>query len=252
LEHRTGTIEVPEDCVQMFQFFEKMESLTDGQYTPCIGRALSDAGYDRSYSFIDKKEKAIIPRLSEVLRIIDTHSIELLQPFLFDFGGIAKGWCIDHIATILERHHHSSFLINGSGDVLYRGGKVLRCGLENPKDASQVIGVFSLTDGAFCASSGSKRKWGNYHHILNPKTQISPSTILATWVKAETALIADTLATCLFLVNPEILTPHFSFEYCMLFQDFSVQTSNSFDAEMFMGADNRQQTTDNRQQTQFS
>ncbi len=229
--HQVGIIEVPEECVSMIQFFETIESLTDGIFTPCIGRALHDIGYDRDYSFVEKKEKMIIPRLSDVVRMIDEQHIELLQPFLFDFGGIAKGWCIDSIATILERFHHSSFLINGSGDVLYRGEKTLRCGLEDPHDALKAIGIFPLTHGSLCGSSGSRRTWENHHHIVNPRTHESPTNILATWVWSERALIADTLATCLFLVEPDLLSEHFSFEYCILREDFSVSCSPHFSAE---------------------
>jgi thiamine biosynthesis lipoprotein len=68
---------------------------------------------------------------------------------------------------------------------------------------------------------------------MNPKTLASVENIKAVWVVADTTLIADSLATCLFFVNPDILIKKFSFEYCVLYHDNAVLISNGFPGEVF-------------------
>jgi thiamine biosynthesis lipoprotein len=155
------------------------------------------------------------------------------KPLILDFGAAGKGYLIDIVGQILTDAAFPSFSINAGGDILISNSDE-RIGLENPLDTTQAIGVVSLHSGSICGSSGNRRTWGNFHHIMDPTTLASPENILATWVTAQTAMYADGLATCLFLSEPELLTHHFSFEYVILYQDFSIKKSSNFPAELFI------------------
>jgi FAD:protein FMN transferase len=109
----------------------------------------------------------------------------------------------------------------------------LRIGLEHPDNVKQVIGVATITNQAICGSSGNRRQWGEFHHIIHPTLLSSPRHMLATWVVADTAIVADAIATCLYFTSPALLQQHFDFEYLLLLPDYSIDQSFAFPAEVF-------------------
>jgi thiamine biosynthesis lipoprotein len=109
----------------------------------------------------------------------------------------------------------------------------LRVGLENPFQTSQAIGVVTLGNKSLCGSSGNRRSWEDFHHILNPHTLRSPKHISALWTVADSTLLADALSTCLFFVPAQKLLKHFRFEYLLLYPDYSIEKSAHFPAELF-------------------
>ena len=48
-----------------------------------------------------------------------------------------------------------------------------RVGLESPFAADEVIGLIHLLDDFLACSAGTKRKWGNHHHLIDPHTGTS-------------------------------------------------------------------------------
>ncbi len=122
------------------------------------------------------------------------------------------------------------------GDI-YTFGQELTIGLEHPENNKQVIGTIKINNESICGSAGNRRAWGNFHHIINPKTLTSPKRLLSTWIIAKTTLIADAMATCLFLVDSDkidqVLKRQFDFEYLLVKDDYSLEKSEKFNAEIF-------------------
>ena len=233
-ENLTGDIEVPEDFVAMLRPYFQLHSATDGKITPLVGHTLSDLGYDAAYSLTPQKIVRLAPDLSETVAILDDAHISLKYPVLFDFGAIGKGYFCDRIADFLRENDTRRFLVNGSGDIVYEGnGEAIQVGLEHPSDTTQVIGSIEMTQGAFCASGTNRRRWREYHHIIDPDTATSPEHLLATWVIAENAALADLLATALFLATPGALRTVFPFEYATLDPSLILCQSPNFGAETY-------------------
>ncbi len=235
LSRKRGVVDVPEDLITMLRIYERLEPFSQGKFTPCIGFTLSDLGYDSEYSLKEKEHIRPVPKFSETLNIIDDTHLELCDAVLLDLGAVGKGFFVDKIAAFLRSRGYKRFLVDGSGDTLYEGdGQPIRCGLEDPSDAAKAIGVLTMTGGAFCSSGNNRRRWSGHHHILDPHSLRSPEHIVATWVQAPTAAMADALATCIFLAEPENFssTP---FEYCILNQEYKVKKSAGFSAELFRG-----------------
>ena len=128
-----------------------------------------------------------------------------------------------------------NFCIDAGGDIIYfnTSNKPISIGLENPYSIKQVIGEVRILNKSICASAGNRRKWGKFHHIIDPHTLKSPDSVIASWVVADTALIADAIATCLFLVPPEKLTSHFEFEYCVISSDNTIARSRRFPVKFY-------------------
>jgi thiamine biosynthesis lipoprotein len=228
-----GITEVPADLVRMLRLYETLNRLSGGALNPLIGNTLSDLGYDADYSLKPKDTIRPVPNFASALQIIDDTHINLQESALIDLGALGKGFFVDKIALYLKRQGIRRFLANGSGDVYYSGNGIpLRAGLEHPKDPTKVVGVIELMEGALCASAGSRRAWATYNHTINPTTLTSPDQIIATWVTAKTAALADGLCTCLFMTQPEAYAS-LDFEYCLLSPAYTIKRSTGFTAELF-------------------
>ena len=233
MSQKAGRYELPADAFKLLAFYEQLYRLSDRQLTPLIGQVLADAGYDANYSFKSKPLKRP-PAWKSVVEY-DRKSIELKQPVLIDFGAAGKGYLVDIVASMMEGVGIKNFVINASGDILHRSddSTPVKIGLENPLDTSEAIGIISLDNQSLCASAGSRRQWGKYSHILNPRTLESPKDTLATWVVASDTMSADGLATALFFTNPAILKKHFDFAYAILDKDMQLSYSKDLMIEVF-------------------
>lgn len=232
MAHQTGAYELPPDAEPMMSLYEELYRLTEGAFTPIIGKTLVEAGYDASYSL---KPGALSPvsSWSEAMTY-QPPILTLHQPVLLDFGAAGKGYLIDIVAGILRDLGITQFCIDAGGDLLCTSEeKPFRIGLEHPLNTSQAIGVVEISSGSICGSSGNRRTWGEFHHTIDPRTLQSPRHILATWVIAPHALLADALATCLFLSPAEKLHMRYDFAHCILFPDMTIDTSPNFPAEFF-------------------
>ncbi len=234
LAARPGEQHMPENAQDLLQLYHQLYRLTDGAFTPLIGNTLVDAGYDAQYSLRPGKLSAP-PKWDDVIAY--SHPVlELRESAILDFGAAGKGHLVDEVATLLSGMGVLSYTVDAGGDIRHfsPNGKRLRVGLEHPGLDSQVIGVAEIGNAAVCCSAGNRRAWTGFHHIIDPRTLSSPSQILSCWVVAETTLLADAVATALFLVSPETLAAELDFQYCILYPDFSCQKSSGFEAELYM------------------
>ncbi len=228
-----GAYGFPKDAEELFSFYKKMYDISDGAVTPLIGKTLSDAGYDTDYSLMPKNIHKP-PKWGDVLSY--NHPVlKVKKPVLLDFGAAGKGYIIDIVAKILERAKIYDFCIDAGGDILLRNSdsQSLRVGLEHPMNPKKVIGTVTIKNQSLCGSSGNRRNWGRYHHIINPYTLSSPKNILSTWTIADSAILADGMTTCLFFISGNVLQSHFDFEYFVLFDDYSYEKSSNFSAEVY-------------------
>lgn len=229
-----GTFQLPTDAKELFDLYYRLYTLTDGSFTPLIGNLLADSGYDATYSFTEKPLRT--PSRWEDVLSYTYPELTIAKDEILDFGAGGKGYLIDIVGGVLRQQGILNFCIDAGGDILHSSAKKipLRIGLENPRDVSQAIGVASVCNQSITGSSGNRRKWGKHHHIFNPHTKESTNDVLATWVIAPTALVADAVATCLFFVSPETLRSVLRFDYLILYPDNSIVRSENFTAELFL------------------
>jgi len=234
MSQKNGVYTLPEDARPLFDLYQRLYYLTEGAVTPLIGNLLEEAGYDANYTF-ETKELHVPPKWDDAI-LYQFPTLEIKKPVLIDVGAAGKGYLIDIVGELLSGMGIRSFSINAGGDILHvdKSNTSIRVGLEQPGDATKVIGVATVGNESICGSAGSRRTWGKFHHILNPHTLQSQRTVLAVWVIAKSALLADALTTCLFFVEPERMNAAFEFEYVIMYPDFSVVTSKNFQGELFL------------------
>lgn len=232
IAEKAGTYTLPDDAQKLMSVYKDIYLRTNGLVTPLVGNVISDAGYDASYTLIEKKELRTPKRWEQVIEYIHPNLV-IHEPVILDFGAGGKGYLIDIIASIIESAGVREYTIDAGGDILHKGEEVINIGLENPNNTNQVIGIYPLGNGSICGSAGNRRAWGRFTHIINPKTLTSPTLISAVWVVADNAFIADIIATCLFFVPPAKLSDIYSFEYVILRADLSIETSTKFNGQIF-------------------
>jgi thiamine biosynthesis lipoprotein len=156
------------------------------------------------------------------------------RPLVIDVGAAGKGYLVDIVAAILERAGVRRFVVDASGDLRHAGDDELRVGLEHPDDPRLAIGVANVRDGALCASAVTRRAWGDgVHHVLDARTGLPTRDVIATWVVADDAVLADALATALFFTDGDRLAASFPFAYARMLADGRAETSPNFDGELF-------------------
>lgn len=228
-----GTFILPVDAEPMMDLYTDLYRVTNGAFTPLVGKLLSDAGYDATYS-LQPKILETPPRWEDVMTY-HPPTLTTTKPVQLDFGGLGKGYLIDLVGAVIEMHGIHDYTIDAGGDIRHRSAtqQQIRVGLEHPEDRSSVIGVATISNLSICGSAGNRRAWNEFHHIFDPHSLSSPKHILATWAIAKTTLIADAMATGLFLSSPREFLSLAPFEYLILKPDYTVEMSPNFPAELF-------------------
>jgi thiamine biosynthesis lipoprotein len=192
----------PEELVEMLQFAKQMYDESHGAFTIAVGASLHRMGYGSR-----RHGRAIRRDIWDGIVISPTHIVAPVGEML-DLGGFGKGWLIDRLCDVLRAAGVHSFIVNGGGDLYCESDVPIEFKLEDPHDETRQFGQTRITRGALAASNTIKRVWHDdaalKHHIIDPDTDDSSNSgVVATYVRADTALIADTMATILIL-RPEL------------------------------------------------
>lgn len=194
---------------------------TNGYFSLNVKTALEDIGYDKNYSFVEKKK----PIHKKILSILKTNNLlkdnsktaqgeillreetnEIYLKNAIDFGGLGKGFALDSLSELLKKNKIHHFFINAGGDILASQEKdklPWKVLLEHPDDSTKAIGEILLNNYSIASSSNNRRNWGKgKHHIIDPKTlKPSESDIKSIFVLAKHGIEADAYATALFVAG---------------------------------------------------
>lgn len=237
--HEGGTFRFPEDALQLFSLYDDLFEITLGAIDPLIGSELELLGYDSQYSLqadsnakYFNADKPLPGWRKDVVR--EKNDVMTQYPLTIDIGAAGKGYLVDILCEMLGEEGIDEYVIDGGGDIRHAGRTEYIIGLEHPVNAEMVIGTVPLKNGSVCASATNKRKWGDgLHYILNARTGKPVTDILATWVLAETALLADGLASALFFADEKKLKEKFNFSSIRLFSDMHIEFSDNFSGTLF-------------------
>jgi thiamine biosynthesis lipoprotein len=119
-------------------------------------------------------------------------------------AGVAKGYAVDKAIEALSRYHVKHALVNAGGDIRVIGGKgkniPWRIAIRDPRNQTRIVAAVELCDQAI-ATSGTYRR--SFDDIIHPKAGRPAQGVLSSTVIARTAMDADMLATCTFVLGAE-------------------------------------------------
>jgi len=232
ISEKAGKYLFPDDANKLFHFYRNLYDLTNGKVTPLIGDMVSRAGYDATYSLQPQAQKPI--SVWDEALSWDGTTLTTTQPVILDVGAAGKGYAVDIIAAILNDHSFDGYVIDASGDLKHKGSSENLVGLEHPLSPGKVIGAVEVKNRSLCASASNRRAWGEgMHHIFDPDAMVPTNDIVATWVIADDAMVADGLATALFFVDATVLSKNYNFEYVRMRTNGAAEYSPYFEGKLF-------------------
>ena len=136
-----------------------------------------------------------LPRLSDVLEV-NAGQARLERGAGIDLGGIAKGWMADRLCESL-----------GPNAVANIGGDLRAVG-PGPRGEGWPVGVggrtLLLRDQGSATSSTRRRRWGDMHHLIDPRSGLpARSGLEEVSVVASTGFEAEVVAKTALLLGPE-------------------------------------------------
>lgn len=231
LANEPGSYEFPENVQSIFGLYDELWELSEGKVSPMVGDTLVSAGYDKEYSL----KPGVIKTPLDYKKVVHREGavLTLSEKAQLDIGAIGKGYLIDWIAGKLDEANIHDYVVDGSGDMRIAGSQIEKVGLEDPRDRTRVIGVIEVANQSLCASATNRRAWGGWHHIVDPTTTKPVEDIIATWVVADNAMLADGLTTALFFASPQKLATRYTYEYMRMHADGSIEYSDYFSKGVF-------------------
>jgi len=193
----------------------RIHSLTGGRFDVTVAPIVDLMRRRFSHEVADRD--AADPEMRTALERVGFEHVDLM-PARVELGrpdmsltldGIAKGYIVDAMATILRAHGLADWLINAGGDIRTAGapgpGLSWQVAVRDPSGDGVLPGTVSMQDGAVATSGGYESFYDadrTLHHIVDGRTGRSPACSLGASVMAPDALTADALATSLFLMDP--------------------------------------------------
>lgn len=228
-----GRVDLPPSGEALGNLYRTLYRLTGGAMSPLVGQSLEQLGYDAGYSFTPRGGPEPARIWDESFQWHGT-TIRSDQPVTLDVGAVGKGQLVDLVSATLLENGHAEHTVDAGGDMVHRGCPPLRVALEHPYAPESAIGIVTLRNRALCASASNRRRWADgLHHVLDATTGQCVDTVVATWVLADEAIVADALATALFLVPPEVLLAEFDFDYVRIHSEGRAQFSSSLTGALF-------------------
>lgn len=211
-------VTVSDEMMTVLSRAEEISRLTDGAFDITIGPIMEIWGFFPERKGRVPSDEEIEEALSRLgWRAVeldrDRRTVRFSDPGVeIDLGGLAKGYIVDRLVSLLVEEGIESALVNAGGDIYCLGsspgGRYWRIGMEHPRNDKEMVTVLNLKDRAV-ATSGDYRNYFirrrlRYSHIIDPRTgRPSRSGVVETSVLAPDCLTADALATALFITGAE-------------------------------------------------
>jgi len=154
-------------------------------------------------------DEALLGTGPKAIRIVENRIVKTSVGLRVDLGGIAKGYAADRGVEVLRKYGVTTASVNAGGDIALLGRKEERpwhIGIRNPRNFEGVVATVAV-DGGSVVTSGDyercfERDGVRYHHIFDPRTGYPASKSQSVTVIASTSVLADALATAVFVLGP--------------------------------------------------
>jgi len=220
------------DCLHKCQ---EISRLTSGDFDISIGVIKQYWCFNPDSAFIPDSLfiKRLLDKVNYKKIILKNRTVHFAEPDMkIDLGGAAKGYIIDKAMQVLKEAGIDSVIIEGGGDFLisgdHPGRHKWRIGVRHPRKQGMKIAAIVQTGPSGFATSGDYERFFfkdglRYHHLLDPETGFPAPKNISVTIIAETAFMADALATAVFIMGPnagiDFIEEHESIEGFIIYKN---------------------------------
>jgi len=133
-----------------------------------------------------------------------------LDGMRIDLGGFAKGHAVDNAAAILRERGIQHAIVSAGGDsrvIGDRRGRPWTIGVRDPRRPGEMVAMLPLEDVSISTSGDYERYFDadgqRFHHLIDPATGRSPSSVHSVTILAEDGLTTEALSKCVFVLGVE-------------------------------------------------
>jgi thiamine biosynthesis lipoprotein len=220
MKDTSSSVPISDPFYQVMTQAHKLFQMTNGAWDGTVKPLVNLWGFGHTKHHLKKPDDSQIEQcLKQVgfhnIMITDHHLQKKIPNLELNLASIAKGFGVDQIAVVLEKHGIDNYLVEIGGEVFAKGTKIngtpWRVGINRPQidaDVHDVYFALPLEDKAI-ATSGDYRNFfidGNnrYSHVIDPKTgQPVSNGIVSVSVISDNCTFADGLATALMVMGPD-------------------------------------------------
>lgn len=216
-----GWIKVSDGLEEVLQDSLRIYARSEGLFDVTVGPLVNLWGFGPDASTDSVPDEAALDAAKAKVGFgaltldAEQNRIRLAAPRYIDLSAIAKGWGVDDIASLLEKHGHNDYMVEIGGEIRTAGskpdGEKWRIAIERPASSLQERSVELIIQpgNAAIATSGDYRNYFEqdgvrYSHTINPFTGRPITHKLASvTVVHEKCAMADGWATALNVAGPE-------------------------------------------------
>lgn len=142
--------------------------------------------------------------------LISADLVSLAQPGMaVTLDGIAKGHIVDAGTAELKRLGFPNVFVEAGGDLMASGAKAAdtpwKVGVQAPRQSGSILASFNVSNQS-AATSGDYLNFFTpdlvNHHIIDPRTGLSPAELASVTVVSGEAARSDALATAIMVLGP--------------------------------------------------
>ena len=232
--------ELSNDFIDVFNLARQISDDTDGAFDITVAPLVNAWGFGFKNEQAPTKEQ--VDSLRQLIGYqhvtLNGKTITMQKPgMMLDFSAIAKGYGVDVVAQLLERHDIKNFMVEIGGEITTRGINPERVpwkiGVNKPNEdalnkSHELQTILNVTDMSM-ATSGNYRNFyvkegKKYAHTIDPKTGYPVQhTLLSATVLADRCAIADAYATSFMVLGmdgaKQILERHKELMAYLIFTD---------------------------------
>jgi thiamine biosynthesis lipoprotein len=185
---------------------------TQGAFDPGVGALLDVWGFrDGEARHPDPAELAgALAATATGAVVVDEHSrtaVRISDHGWIDTGAFGKGAALRNAGRVLREHGIREAVLDFGGQLLIRSREPVRVAVAHPAVRDSIVGWFSVSEGSVATSGQSERfveiEGKRYGHIIDPRSGMPAEAWGSVTVIAEDPLVADVLATALYVMGPQ-------------------------------------------------
>jgi thiamine biosynthesis lipoprotein len=210
--------ELSNDFIDVFKLARQVSEDTNGAFDITVAPLVNAWGFGFKHEQMPSKEQ--VDSLRELIGYryvtLKDKTITMQKPgMMLDFSAIAKGYGVDVVARLLERHDIKNYMVEIGGEITTRGINPervpWRIGVNKPSEDAlnenhELQTILNVTDKSM-ATSGNYRNFyvkggKKYAHTIDPKTGYPVQhSLLSATVLTDRCAKADAYATSFMVLG---------------------------------------------------